>query len=244
VNYLGQLGGGQLDELNKIQNELKELEQSEIVNAIVQTLGYVAAMSTSLENMRLSQQDDKVLEWLTLRPRYVDPSKTHGIARKKHDPATGNWFLRSKEFNKWLNTPNAALWLRGKPGAGKTILCSSVIEHVKMKCESDPSDQYAYFYFDFRERWTTFDMLRSVVAQLCAYKRRVPSELHQLYHRCRDGQQQPDQADLLEIICSKLVGEYMTYVILDALDECQSGAERDTLLETITKMTSRIHRHG
>ncbi|WKT45256.1 NACHT nucleoside triphosphatase [Fusarium oxysporum f. sp. vasinfectum] len=47
---------------------------------------------------------------------------------------TGKWLFRDASFQNWLDgkeKANRILWLRGIPGAGKTLLASSVIKHTQ-----------------------------------------------------------------------------------------------------------------
>lgn len=67
--------------------------------------------------------------------------------------------------------------LCGIPGEGKTILCSTIIEHMIKIRNSTRSDLYAYFDFDFNEKRTVVSMLSSIIAQLCIQKNAVPVEL-------------------------------------------------------------------
>ena len=128
----------------------------------------------------LNDEDEKVIAWLGLN----DASMNHDLARKKHEPKTGDWFLESDMFMTWANARKTSLWLQGKAGSGKTILCSTIIEHIKKMCDSNSSDQYAYFYFNFNAKWTVVDMMRSIIAQLCTYQKQIPLELRQLYEQC------------------------------------------------------------
>jgi len=186
---------------------------------------------TDIRTMVLSQEDTEVLRWLRLN----DTSANHNLARSKHVPSTGNWFLESDGFTKWSNASMSSIWLYGKPGSGKTILCSSIIEQVEQLYQSTP-DQYGYFYFDFNQSWNVVDMLRSIVAQLCTRKKTVPSELRHLYQQCTGNQRQPTQDILLKILLSLLTTSHRTFIILDALDECPLGKERNHLLNTLQQM--------
>jgi len=182
--------------------------------------------------MTLDKNDEELLAWL----RPTDVSINHMLARKKHEPTTGKWFLKSGEFMTWSNASKASLWLYGKPGSGKTILCSSIIEHIIGLCNSTPSDQYAYFYFDFNQKWNGVDMLRSIIAQLCTCKKTVPREFHQLYQECKSYRSQVSQTHLLKAFPSLLANSYRTFIILDALDECPAGIDRTDLLNAIKDM--------
>ena len=74
-------------------------------------------------------------------------------------------------------------------------------------------------------------MLRSIIVQLCKRKNEVPQELHQLYQQCLKGERQPQKLSLVQILSSILTSR--TFVLLDAIDECETGTDRNDLLDTI-----------
>jgi len=100
-------------------------------------------------------------------------------------------------------------YLLGIPGAGKTILCSTIIEHMTALC-SQSSDYSAYFYFD--DRQTVVGMLKFIVVQLCSTQSKVPSELHQLYTQCDHGRDLPDPTALMRVLLSLLTPDHRTFV--------------------------------
>lgn len=51
----------------------------------------------------------RALWWLAK----VDPSVNHRSARKKHEPSTGNWLLKSDGFEGWKSKPRSFMWLHG-----------------------------------------------------------------------------------------------------------------------------------
>jgi ankyrin repeat domain-containing protein 50 len=71
-----------------------------------------------LEAARIKDERSKILSWLS----GADPSTNYNLARKRHEKGTGEWLLRSKEFQAWEESSSQIMWLRGLPGAGKTIL--------------------------------------------------------------------------------------------------------------------------
>lgn len=237
MNYLKHLTGKD-DELQSIQDKLKDLQQKENLYAAIETLKVsistndaVDGITKTLGKMVLNQEDQKVLSWLSANTS----QKNHSIARKKHEPTTGNWFLQSDLFTQWSNATKSSLWIYGKPGSGKTILCSTIIDYI-IKIYSATA-QCAYFYFDFQAKWKDDDMLRSIIAQLCAGKGEVPRELHHLYQQCCSGQRQPGKASLLEILCL-LTTSSRNFILLDAVDECMANADRADLLETIDEIVT------
>jgi hypothetical protein len=234
VNYLQRLGGED-DELKAIQNELNRLEQKETLYGIIENLKTSLSMNnaiTKISETILNGEDKKVITWLGLN----DALTNHDLARTKHEPKTGEWFFISDEFTRWTNSQKASLWLYGKAGSGKTILCSTIVERIISMCNSDSSDQYAYFYFKFDAKWTAVDMIRSIIAQLCISRRQIPFELRQMYEQCSRSQRQPSKSSLFEIFGVLLAPSRRTFIILDALDECTIGRDRNELLDTIKEM--------
>jgi len=220
--------GGPDDGLRAIQKKLKELQSKEIVVAVIENL----RINLDIHRRILRDEDRNILAWL----QSVDTSTNHYLAHKKRDPETGNWLLQLPIFTQWIASKNASFWLQGSPGAGKTVLCSTVIEMVKGQCDQS-TDHYAYFYFDFNAKPTRthIDMLRSIIAQLCTHKKYVPPTLRQLYNTY-NREWQPYRHQLLEMLSLLLTTSHRTYVIIDALDECQAESDRDELLITVTEM--------
>ena len=86
----------------------------------------VVEIAKSIDAIVLNERDQKVINWLKLS----GTSPNHSAARDKHQPDTGNWILDSAPFKEWSETTHSSMWLHGIPGAGKSILCSTIIEHV------------------------------------------------------------------------------------------------------------------
>ena len=51
-----------------------------------------------------------------------------------------------------------------------------------------------------------------------------------------ESQRQPHKISLLKIFYALLTTSHRTFVILDALDECAAGRDRNELLDTIKEM--------
>jgi hypothetical protein len=53
----------------------------------------------------------KILNWL--HKDLPDPSTTHNRLVDEHHEGTGEWFLHSKMFKRWKETPGGMLWIKG-----------------------------------------------------------------------------------------------------------------------------------
>jgi hypothetical protein len=178
--------------------------------------------------LKLSHEQDEIIRWL----RYTDPSTNHNAACEMREPLTGNWLLQSNDFIKWKRESKQFLWIHGIPGCGKTILSSTVVEHIKTICKSDSRYQCVFYYFDFSDskKQEVASLLRSVLAQLASRDLKTLKEVERLYNESDRGKQQPDKKSLLSILLSVLRSSFRTYLIIDALDEC---SQRDEMLEVL-----------
>ena len=82
----------------------------------------------------------------------IGPQKNHETGLRLRHPNTGLWFTEGDNFNTWLNTPGAKLWLYGIPGAEKKVLASSIIEKALAKTSRQVA--LAYFYCDYKDTAT------------------------------------------------------------------------------------------
>jgi hypothetical protein len=218
------LGGDTLQAVLSIQDTVEGVRNT--ATSIQET---VAEVLTSSENAARSKRHSQVLQWI----KVTDPSSNHNAARKKHQPTTGEWFLQSKQFVAWLEGRIPSVWVHGIPGAGKTILCSTVIDHVAEFCNPDSRQRHAYFCFDFNDanKRTVTGMLRSSLQQLSAVN--LCPELDRLYQQCGEGNHEPRVEALVETVILLLSSSDRTFLVLDALDEC---SERDELVDIIARI--------
>lgn len=91
------------------------------------------------------------------------------IMSNKHQAGTGQWFIKGDAFQKWL-TDSHLLWVNGFAGSGKSVICSTVIQHTLSLKWQDPRIGVAFFYIRFsdHERQDLSAILRAVLLQLSA----------------------------------------------------------------------------
>ncbi|KAF8268320.1 ankyrin repeat-containing domain protein [Lactarius quietus] len=135
-----------------------------------------------------------------------------------------------------------SLWIYGKPGSGKSVICSSVIQGITGVCKTG-SAIMAYFYFDFRDvsKQTCHDLLRSLVFQLSTHSNPCCDILHRMYKEHKDGTQQPSDVTLKECLKEmlRLLSHGPVFIVLDAIDECpDSGflSSRSEVLQLVKEL--------
>src|SRR5208282_1747062 len=149
---------------------------------------------------RVNAKQLNIINWL----KVCDPSENHIAARELHEPGTGNWFIDSVDFIKWRDHEICSLWLQGIPGAGKTILCSTVIDQTKNFCATQSQFRCVYFYFDFanKQKQIVNSFLRSSIIQLFIDRHDIPNDVQSLYEVCKGNQ--PTHEALLKTLFSLL----------------------------------------
>ncbi|KAF2624557.1 HET-domain-containing protein [Macroventuria anomochaeta] len=176
-------------------------------------------------------QEERVCSWLSA----PDPSTNYHKAHKQRQVETGLWLLDGSKFTEWKERAASRLWLYGIPGCGKTILSSTIIEHLLQHCHENASMVTAYFYFDFNDRSKQDPelMLRSLLCQLLQCSSKIPKGVDALFSSCENGQQRPSLQALLEVTPQVMQQFTHAYIVLDALDECTQRQELMDVLETV-----------
>ncbi|KAF8521534.1 hypothetical protein JB92DRAFT_2785751, partial [Gautieria morchelliformis] len=216
-------------EVNKTLENLQRFQQQ-----------LVAALAIDQARLVLETHDNQrrqdIYNWLSA----PDNESKHLTAITEREGNTGAWFVQGDCFQEWRGKPKSFLWLHGKAGAGKTILCSTIIREISRHCESDSSLAIAFFYFDFHSKDTKPPaVLRALIKQLSARTSaktspKIPDYLADLFSRKGDGKQSPSSEEL-ESTLKSIVGTFKNdvYIIFDALDECP---DRPEFLKLITEI--------
>jgi hypothetical protein len=173
----------------------------------------------------------KICSWLSA----PDPSTDYHKAHKQRQAKTGRWLLESVEFAEWKESAASRLWLYGIPGCGKTILSSTVIEHLLQHYHDDTRIVTVYFYFAFNdiEKQDPELMLRSLLCQFLQRSIVVPKGVDALFSSCDNGQRKPSGHNLLEVTQQAAQEFTQVFVVIDALDECTQRSELMDMLETV-----------
>ena len=169
------------------------------------------------------------MQWLEA----PDPSTNYNKALKDRNPRTGSWFIKSSTYAEWKAARGSFLWLHGIPGCGKTILSSTILQNVLDRYSEKSNSAVLFFYFDFNvpEKQRHEKMIRSLIYQLS--KLSVNPVLHKLYLSCSDSGRQPPVDTLLNTLHQMMSSQGDTFIIMDALDECDDRHELLTNLEQI-----------
>ncbi|KAN0130211.1 hypothetical protein V8E53_011968 [Lactarius tabidus] len=174
--------------------------------------------SNNVDDVKWNQLRESLRGWVSP----PDPSTNHNIACGIHHGGTAEWFFQGSIFAEWKSN-GTLLWIYGKPGSGKSILCSTIIQDITCLRKAG-SALVAYFYFDFRDldKQHCRNLLPSLLIQLSSQSRPCCDILSCLYSTHDNGTQKPGDSAMIECLKDMLALPHSqpVYIILDALDEC------------------------
>ncbi|PPR07543.1 hypothetical protein CVT26_002448 [Gymnopilus dilepis] len=148
----------------------------------------------------------------------------------KHTPQTGEWFLATPEFSTWLSNTHGVLWAKGIPGAGKTILMSITIHHLrKMPCPPEGKNAVVFAYIQDNDKYLPHDLLASLSRQLVEQCSSLPKDADDFIRSKRRSHKCMPPEDSLELFQMLSKSFNKVYVVLDALDEMSSDARGKVL---------------
>jgi hypothetical protein len=116
------------------------------------------------------------------------------------------------------------LFCPGIPGAGKTVI---VINHLHKKIGNDPSIGIAYLYCNFRRQHEqkSTDLIVNILKQLVQKQPFIPDVVKKLHSHHKPGGTRPSPDEILSTLHYVTAFYLRTYIIIDALDECQISHE-------------------
>ncbi|OCK92067.1 uncharacterized protein K441DRAFT_615385, partial [Cenococcum geophilum 1.58] len=238
-------GGEQMKHtLQSIQCGMGAMEEEtrEKLGSILEDLGKpITRMAIQLSDLHDSLEDserEKILQWISNVP-YMN----HHRARLKDClPGSGRWLFKNEKFVQWRKSSVSSLiWLHGIPGSGKSILVSSVIEHLYSEnFENKQAAPISYFYCTRNaaepERANPDEILRCILEQL-SFSGVDPSMREAVVEAYKKKKKEakgraPEKLSLSETVelVPLLLENNPAIIVIDALDECDPARRPDLII--------------
>ncbi|KAH8658346.1 nucleoside phosphorylase domain-containing protein, partial [Xylariales sp. PMI_506] len=194
---------------------------AETLSGIENEISEVKKDTQRLVFEQYNQKDVAVLDWLT--PIDFGPQQSDNL--KRLQKGTGKWFLDSDKFKTWFQNANQTLFCPGIPGAGKTVLTSAVIADLESKFGNERNICITYIYFNYtrQDEQAIEDVLASLVKQLLMAQSPLPKVVHDLYDQHSKKRTRPLADELIQTLQSVIAMFSKVFIVIDALDECQSS---------------------
>lgn len=185
-----------------------------------------------------NEQRRAIADWLT--PVDYAPQQSDYIA--KREKGTGEWLLKSNEYQMWLQQSNQILFCPGIPGAGKTIMTSTVVHNLHNTFRNDSTVGIAYLYCNFRQHHEQkpTDLILSLLKQLTQEQPSIAESVKDLYDNHYLKRTRPSHEEIVRTLQTVITSYSRIFIIIDALDECEdSFANRREFLSDILTLQAK-----
>jgi WD40 repeat protein len=152
------------------------------------------------------------------------------------------WVLDNAEFQKWHSDPRSQLlWIKGDAGKGKTMLMIGIVNELLRQIQSPLSESIAYFLCqatDPRLNNAT-SILRSLIYMLIQQRPHLISHLRERYDTTPKLFVSGNIFYSLSAVFESMIQDStqaVTYLLVDALDECET--DTSDLLRLIARTKS------
>lgn len=196
------------------------------------------SLASTLEDLRLGTSLRRRETDYTLQQRLkdvLDVDDTHDDDFLRVEsfclPGTCTWITEERTYQEWRESSDPQVyWITAKPGTGKSVLASSVIESLK-----DHGENCVFYFFSYGDKWKSSigHFLRSLAWQISSTHTEV---FNLLLKACRKDPQL-SKADYRTIWRKlfldgifKIQFSRPQFWIIDGLDECRNDSELVPLL--------------
>ncbi|KFG86036.1 hypothetical protein MANI_029080 [Metarhizium anisopliae] len=171
-----------------------------------------------LLNEQQRKERDDILDLIMSSPTYEDQHKD--ILKQRH-PGTGQWFLESREFTEWLWGDCQSLYCPGIPGAGKTVLASIAIEHLRAQPIARRRRPVAFIYCNsqMQEEQSVRNLLCMNLHQLLSQCASIPVSVKAILESSMIFGEQPSIPRIIDAILEVIVEKGGSYLVIDGLDQ-------------------------
>ena len=182
----------------------------------------------------------RINAWLR-RPSSRDPRSDHRSAREKCLPNTGQWILNNAKYTQWKSSMSH-LWIYGKAGCGKTILCSTIIDDLTPHC-SQERRALAFYYFMFTDNsnYIYTDLVSSIIQQLSFSSNAVKQLVKENYYDADGKNHGLPRDELLDNILFLSIQQHDELVlVLDGVDEVPGEQAKTMVLHLLERIAASL----
>jgi hypothetical protein len=184
-------------------------------------------------NMQEQQHLRKVLDLLTMD----NPAAQLSTLRDRRAKGSGHWFLSSKQYEAWYCDTGTRLLCPGIPGAGKTMIAATIIDHLGTTKEDDIGLAYFFCNYKAQAAQKTASVLASLLKQLVQNRPEAGAPIRRLYEKKGLESGLSDCEALISILRSVCSTYTRVRIVVDALDEFSNDdGQRDRLLDALSDL--------
>jgi Cdc6-like AAA superfamily ATPase len=127
-------------------------------------------------------------------------------------------------MTQWLGEAKATLFCPGIPGAGKTIVAATTIDHLlQLSKKTSLGVAYIFCNYKMQEQQDVLGILAAILKQLVQGRLSTAVYIERLYEEHDKGKTKPSLDNIYRAL-QDVLGHYPTvHIVIDALDECQDS---------------------
>lgn len=191
-----------LDKTGKPLDDVVVLDQKDLPSVLPQSEAVISSIRS----------------WLN-PTQYQDDGSEYRKHLASHLKGTGQWAIESPIFQEWRDgKDHGILWIRGIPGAGKSVHAANLIQHL---CQDDCPVLYFFFRHTIQANHRPEAALRDWLAQALPFS--PPLQL-ELKGRVSSPVDQLTIFELGQLVRLALKHVPKAYCVVDALDEMDQAA--------------------
>ncbi|KAI0160498.1 hypothetical protein GGR57DRAFT_385174 [Xylariaceae sp. FL1272] len=174
--------------------------------------------------IRQDSERDKVLKFFLK----CNPQKDYETTLSLRHPRTGMWLLQLPQFQTWLSTADSKLWLRGIPGAGKTVLAGSIIETALLLSTEEVATCFFFCDYKSEETHSAVNIVSCILYQLAIQNEEAYAVLESFFkelHPSRGLPRTPDLKDATKKLREMTRLFQRVFLVVDGLDECRGTTD-------------------
>lgn len=164
----------------------------------------------------------KSLCFLEMRYRQDEVEETRGAE-------SCGWILEHKTYQSWLNNVHGLLWIKGKPGSGKSTLMKRI--YIEDTVKADIKLAFFFHRRGVQLQQTAIGMLRTLSHQLMSQSISARAILRAYYCEKKDfGQHEKDWdwrdtelRQVLKLALAAAAKSHSISIFIDALDEASGS---------------------
>lgn len=190
----------------------------------------------AFEQKRQNQMARDVFRWLSAAE---DQQEEH-LQRisDKRQPETCNWVLKDPQMRPWIedDSGDAIVWMTGIPGAGKSFLCSLLVQNLQT--QQHLSTLYYFCGHQSSSENSCAIILRTLAFQLLQQNLDMASLVYQAYLQKGSNRSGPAMKKLLTQI---LPASKVARIVIDGIDEGDHATQQEILKSLIEIQKSANH---
>jgi tetratricopeptide (TPR) repeat protein len=221
-----------------------ETEFEDILSALTRHTKILESETTFAHRQTVHlERQRRVMEWLNP----VDVENDFQRELEKRAQKTCSWIIENNDYESWKDPQkhDSLLWINGRPGSGKSVLSSSVIEDLQRQKRKTEGVEVIYFFFNENDerRNLSMSVIVNMIAQLTGGLPNLPSNLFTTYQAAtKFGRSQiSDLDEPMRILASLIKNIPCLYVVLDGLDECKDLNKVIDFIGDFTRDAPNVH---